>query len=67
MQTSSADDEDSVEFKVRLDLRTVDWLCRLADACHAPPAVVAAAVLRDVRQDDEVAHGENAPTTMTLN
>lgn len=70
----SLDEDEFVEFKVRIDLKTVAWLMDLAEVNHAPPAVVAASLLRDVRRDDEMAHEEsqfnasvNAPSTPAVN
>lgn len=65
------EDEDFVEFSVRLDLRTVAWLMELADLNHAPPALVLASIIRDTREDDEAAESgrimPNASTTTALN
>lgn len=60
-----AEDEDDevVRFDVPIDMRTVAWLMELADLAHAPPALIIAAILRDVRQDDEQAHDGSQRTT----
>ncbi len=41
---------------VPVDDRTTAWLCELADMHHVEPQIVAAAILRDVREDDEDQH-----------
>lgn len=45
-----------VVFRVALDDVTIARLMRLADECHAPPAVVIASIVHDVLLDDEAAH-----------
>lgn len=59
------DDEPQTVFSVALDDPTVARLLELADACHAPPAVVIAALVRDVLEDDAMAH-ELEPDPVTL-
>lgn len=41
---------------VELDDATLAWLIEVADMHHAEPAVIAASILRDIRQDDQDAH-----------
>jgi hypothetical protein len=53
-------------FRAELDDETVAWLCELADVCHAQPAVIATSILRNVREDDQSAHGEAPPEVITL-
>lgn len=67
MSRPKDDEEEFVEFPVRVDLKTVAWLMELADLQHAPPAAVIAALLRDIRQDDEVAHDLERPRHAPLN
>lgn len=55
-QIEQDEEGEFVTFPVAVDLATVAWLMEIADACHAPPAAVIASLLRDIRQDDEVAH-----------
>ena len=51
------DDEGQVtHLRIPLDDRTFAWLVELAESCHVEPALVAAAILRDVRLDDENEH-----------
>lgn len=50
------DEEPKTVFDVALDDETVAWLIGVCEGCNAPPAVVIAAMLRDLRQDDEAAH-----------
>ena len=70
---ATVDDEETVEFKVRIDLKTVAWLMGLCELHRAPPATVIAAIVSDVREDDEFEHDEgvrvkpNAPSTATHN
>lgn len=63
------DDDDDVEYvpvPMTRDLRA--WLVEVANGCHQNPAVVAAAVLRDVMADDVVEHGHaDEPPTQALN
>lgn len=49
-------DEQETVFRVPLDDATTAWLLEVAEACHAEPRRVIAAILRDVRLDDEAAH-----------
>jgi hypothetical protein len=60
------DIRDALEtgFRVTLDDLTVARLMELADVCHAPPAVVIAAIVRDVLEDDARAHGEAEPVSL---
>jgi hypothetical protein len=56
MQARKEDDEMEVVWvSLPLDLRTFAWLASLAEQCHALPESVAASILRDVCEDDEVA------------
>ncbi len=70
---ATVDDEETVEFKVRIDLKTVAWLMGLCELHQAAPATVIAAIVSDVREDDEFEHDEgarvkpNAPSTATPN
>ena len=64
--TRKADEPDVVWVSLPLDLETFAWLARLADECHALPEAVGGSLLRDIREDDEVAHGA-APGASTLN
>lgn len=48
--------DGSTVLQVPVDDRTAAWLVEIADLHHAPVEVVAAAVLRDVREDDEDSH-----------
>lgn len=56
------DDNDVVRFEVPVDLETVAWLMAISESCHAPPAVVIAAMLRNLREDDESAHYSAPPS-----
>ncbi len=73
LRPAIVDDEESVEYRVRLDLKTVAWLMSLCEQHQAPPSAILAAVVRDVREDDEFEHDDeariqpNAPSTVTRN
>lgn len=43
-------------FRIALDDVTVARLIELAEACGADPNIVAAAIVRDVLEDDALAH-----------
>lgn len=60
-QIEQDDDGEFVTFPVSLDLATVAWLMDLANACHCSPPAVLAALIADIRRDDEVAHDLAAP------
>lgn len=49
-------------FEVALDDVAVAWLLEVAQGCGIPPAQVIAAMLRDIREDDEA----NPDTTHVL-
>ena len=49
--------EDGVTYlKVPLDDATFAWLVELSEHCHVEPRLLVAAILRDVKNDDETAH-----------
>jgi hypothetical protein len=50
------DEPEIVWVSIPLDLKTFAWLAALAENCHAFPESVGASILRDIREDDEVAH-----------
>jgi hypothetical protein len=55
----SYDDDEEVfctALRVLLDDVTIARLAEVAEGCHAPIAVVAAAIIRDVMDDDYSAH-----------
>jgi hypothetical protein len=60
------DDDHGATFRVTLDDVTVARLMEIADACHAPPTAVIAALVRDVLEDDALAHGEGTDDLMLL-
>lgn len=53
------DDDDLTYFRVGLEDDEVAMLCELAEACHAPPAAVMKAIIRDVLVDSIEEHGGN--------
>jgi hypothetical protein len=59
------DDDEIVPIPV--DRRTRAWLIQQAEATGQHPSEVAAAILSDVRSDDERAHGLVRPADATLN
>ena len=59
-------DDGYVVFKVPVDAATMAWLCELAEDRGYPPALIAAAVLRDVREDDQRSH-DVRPSGVALN
>lgn len=62
------DEDDVVYFSVPVDAATFAWLERIAEASHAPPALVIASIIQDVRADDERAEIDvPAPGAVTLN
>ena len=63
------DETDVVYFSVPLDLKTVAWLMDVCEGAHAPPMIVLAAMIRDLREDDEAAHdmAVERPQNATLN
>lgn len=65
------EDEEVVEFSVALDLKTVAWLMQVCEGAHAPPSAVLSAMIRDIREDDEIAHDieqtQGTPEGATLN
>jgi hypothetical protein len=51
------DRDDQVTFiQVPLDDATFAWVIELAELCHVEPRLVIAAILRDVRVDDQTEH-----------
>ena len=48
--------EQVTHVRVPLDDATFAWVVELAESCHVEPRLVIAAILRDVRLDDETAH-----------
>lgn len=50
--------DEMTQFRVRLDDETVARLIAIADACHAQPAELIAAIVHDVLEDDALAHME---------
>jgi hypothetical protein len=57
MNAIRKDDEPEIVWvSIPLDLPTYAWLARIAEECHAFPEAIAASILRDVCEDDQVAH-----------
>jgi hypothetical protein len=50
------DPDGYIVLRVPIDDATAAWLVEVADMSHLPPERIAAAVLRDVREDDQAAH-----------
>lgn len=65
------DDESGTAFYVIFDDETMAMLVELSEACHAAPAHLVAAIVRDVLRDDQEAHGsvwtDPAITVPTIN
>ena len=55
------DEPEIVWVSLPLDLKTFAWLAALAEECHALPESVGASLLRDVCEDDEIAHMAASP------
>ena len=47
------DEDGYIVFRVPVDDATVAWLCSLAGVHGHEPRLIAAAILRDVREDDD--------------
>jgi hypothetical protein len=42
--------------RIPVDDATAAWLAEVAESCHGEMEMIAAAILRDVKDDDELAH-----------
>lgn len=51
--------------RIVLDDQTVAWVMEIADGSHQHPAVIIAAMLRDLRVDDQAAHMADIPGLIT--
>ena len=62
------DDEEwfGTAFRVVLDDITVARLMKVSDECHADPRSVIAAMVSDILEDDELAHGSDGSDDFML-